>query len=302
MPLLTAFPAFHKVAGRTVLIVGSGAAAAAKARLLGETEARLRVVAEAPDAELTADLARSASRRSWRASRQTISTASTLAFAATEDEAEDRRDRRRRARGARAGQRRRPPGTLRFHHPCAREPRAARGRDRHRRRGPGARAPCPGEDRGDAVARDSAGSPRSPTACAASWPICCRSASPAAASGRSCSTGRSRRARFAGDAAGARSEAMRMMAAEPDVGGFVWLVGAGPGATDLLTLRAQSILQEADVIVHDALVPLDVVAMGRRDAAADLGRQAQGPPRGEPGRDRRDTRRARPRPAAASCG
>ncbi len=48
--------------------------------------------------------------------------------------------------------------------------------------------------------------------------------------------------------------------------GYVWLVGAGPGAEDLLTLRAHRALMEADVIVHDALVPEGVIAMGRRDA------------------------------------
>lgn len=48
--------------------------------------------------------------------------------------------------------------------------------------------------------------------------------------------------------------------------GMVWLIGAGPGAEDLLTLRAQRLLQEADVIVHDQLVPSGVVEMGRRDA------------------------------------
>jgi len=48
--------------------------------------------------------------------------------------------------------------------------------------------------------------------------------------------------------------------------GVVWLIGAGPGAADLLTLRAQRILQQADVIVHDQLVPDAVVEMGRRDA------------------------------------
>lgn len=53
---------------------------------------------------------------------------------------------------------------------------------------------------------------------------------------------------------------------EPERAGFVSLVGAGPGAEDLLTLRAQRALQEADIILHDALVPDGVIAMGRRDA------------------------------------
>ncbi|MDB5621961.1 MAG: cobA [Devosia sp.] len=48
--------------------------------------------------------------------------------------------------------------------------------------------------------------------------------------------------------------------------GVVWLIGAGPGSEDLLTLRAQRLLQDADVIVHDQLVPDVVVQMGRRDA------------------------------------
>jgi uroporphyrin-III C-methyltransferase / precorrin-2 dehydrogenase / sirohydrochlorin ferrochelatase len=51
-----------------------------------------------------------------------------------------------------------------------------------------------------------------------------------------------------------------------DAPGVVWLIGAGPGAEDLLTLRAQRLLQEADIIVHDHLVPEGVVEMGRRDA------------------------------------
>ena len=48
--------------------------------------------------------------------------------------------------------------------------------------------------------------------------------------------------------------------------GIVHLVGAGPGAADLLTLRAQRLLGEADVIVHDRLISAEVLDMARRDA------------------------------------
>jgi uroporphyrin-III C-methyltransferase/precorrin-2 dehydrogenase/sirohydrochlorin ferrochelatase len=47
--------------------------------------------------------------------------------------------------------------------------------------------------------------------------------------------------------------------------GIVHLVGGGPGAADLLTIRAQRLLGEADIIVHDRLVSDEVLAMARRD-------------------------------------
>ena len=49
-------------------------------------------------------------------------------------------------------------------------------------------------------------------------------------------------------------------------GGIVFLVGAGPGAADLMTLRAQRLLGEADVIVHDRLIGDAVLDLARRDA------------------------------------
>ena len=51
-----------------------------------------------------------------------------------------------------------------------------------------------------------------------------------------------------------------------DAPGSIALVGAGPGARDLLTLRAVERLQEADVIFYDRLVCEDVLELARRDA------------------------------------
>lgn len=48
--------------------------------------------------------------------------------------------------------------------------------------------------------------------------------------------------------------------------GSIALVGAGPGARDLLTLRAVERLQEADIIFYDRLVDVDVLELARRDA------------------------------------
>ncbi len=65
----------------------------------------------------------------------------------------------------------------------------------------------------------------------------------------------------------ARREATRLLkgVAADRLEGRVFLVGAGPGAEDLLTLRAHRLMMECDVIVYDALVPREVVDMGRRD-------------------------------------
>lgn len=68
------------------------------------------------------------------------------------------------------------------------------------------------------------------------------------------------------DVDAAHSAAAKLLLSPESPEGYVWLVGAGPGAEDLLTLRAQRVLMQADVIVYDALVPQEIVNMGRRDA------------------------------------
>ena len=54
--------------------------------------------------------------------------------------------------------------------------------------------------------------------------------------------------------------------------GKVYLVGAGPGAPDLLTLRAARLIESADIVFHDALVHPEVLAL-TRGRLVDVGKR-----------------------------
>ncbi|MFC2951682.1 siroheme synthase CysG [Marinicaulis aureus] len=75
---------------------------------------------------------------------------------------------------------------------------------------------------------------------------------------------------LAGDEAGAH-EAMLALINRPQTEeksntGAVHIVGAGPGDPDLLTIKALRLLQRADVILYDRLVSDEILNLARRDA------------------------------------
>ena len=60
--------------------------------------------------------------------------------------------------------------------------------------------------------------------------------------------------------------------------GWVWLVGAGPGDAGLLTLHALNALQQADVVVYDALVDESILKLARVGALVEYAGKRGGKP------------------------
>ncbi|WP_051631312.1 siroheme synthase CysG [Afifella pfennigii] len=263
---LDVFPAFHKVAGRRVVVVGGGEEAAAKVRLLGESSAEILVVTPRAEPVLHEAIAEVGATHAARALRADDLVGAVLAFAATGEKEADRKVvLAARARGVPANAVDRPD-LCDFYTPALVN-----------------RAPL-------AVAITTSGAApvlarrlraRIEAMLPAGYGGFVAFADALRARVQAHLAGAEARRRFwgrffdsaaaplffAGEVAGAKREAERLIeeAASPSRG-FVALVGAGPGAEDLLTLRAQRHLQEADIIFHDALVPASLVAQGRRDA------------------------------------
>ncbi|PWW03885.1 uroporphyrinogen-III C-methyltransferase [Hoeflea marina] len=262
---LTTFPAFFKVGGRKVAVFGNGAEAAAKARLVANTSAEIHVYADQPEAELIEAVRKHDLLLVRSAFADAHLDDAVMVFAATGDAATDR------AIVAAARVRRIPanavdqPDECDFFTPALVN------------RAPVAVA-IGTEGAGPVLAQmirarvDQMLSPSLGT-------LASLAASYRGAVDRLLPRGVARRIfwrRFfeadvashvaSGDLTQARRAATRMLRGREPVPGHVWLVGAGPGAEDLLTLRAQRAMMEADAIVHDALVTEEIVNMGRRDA------------------------------------
>jgi len=56
--------------------------------------------------------------------------------------------------------------------------------------------------------------------------------------------------------------------------GTVFLVGAGPGAVDLLTLRAARLLERADIVFYDALVPDAILSLSGNSLKVKVGKRS----------------------------
>lgn len=261
---LNAFPVFMRVEGEAVAIVGGGDAALAKARLVGQSSAVLRIIAQTAEAELLSFIAATGAVHVGAAYEAAHLEGAAMVFAASGDEALDRRvveDARRLSIPVNAVDR---PELCDFFTPALvnRAPVAIaigtegagpvlaqmlRGRiDRMLSPSLGALATLAASFRG-AAERLPKGTGRRRF-----W--------------RDFFAGAPARAVEAGEFARAHDAAVELLVSNAPASGHIALVGAGPGAEDLLTLRAHRLLMEADVIVHDALVPEAIVAMGRRDA------------------------------------
>lgn len=69
------------------------------------------------------------------------------------------------------------------------------------------------------------------------------------------------------------SQNARKDGAPSDLAGKVFLVGAGPGDPELLTVRAMRLIQSADVVLHDDLVPQAILELAAKAEIVNVGKR-----------------------------
>lgn len=270
------FPIFRDLRGRRVIVSGGGEVARAKLRLLLRTEARLQVFAEAPQDEIRALAAEGRLTLILRPLAEGDAQGAALVYAANADRAEDRRVA---ALARRDGVLVNVVDDLEasdFITPALvdRDPVVV---------AIGTEGAAPVLARGlKARIEELLPQTLGPLARAAA------AFRPAA---ESLPPGAPRRAFWArffdregpqvlvqGDAAAALPALLAEIQAEAPAPGRVVFVGAGPGDPELLTLRARNRLHEADVILHDRLVPQPILDLARREALfVETGKSAFAP-------------------------
>ncbi|WP_273726010.1 siroheme synthase CysG [Brucella gallinifaecis] len=263
--LLADFPAFFRVSEEVVVIVGGGEEALNKARLVAQTSARLRIIARELEPALASFIESHSAQHISQSFSADLLEGAKLVFVATGDEDQDR------VIAASAKAQKIPvnvvdrPALCDFLTPAIvnRAPIAI---------AIGTEGSAPVLAQMVRARIDAAFSPRLGELAhyAESWRPMVEKLLPKGLARRSFwrgfFSGSVARAVENGHREAAYKAANELIEQREHAAGYVWLVGAGPGAEDLLTLRAHRVLMEADVIVHDALVPEGVIAMGRRDA------------------------------------
>ncbi len=262
---LNAFPVFMRVEGEIVAVVGGGEEALAKARLIAQSSARIRIVADAPEPALGAWIGENGAEHIAAPYEEKHLAGARLVFAASGVEALDARvsaDARRLGLNVNAVDR---PELCDFFTPAMvnRAPVCIA-------IGTEGAAPVLSQLIRARIDRMLAPSLGALASLAETFRASAERLLPKGHERRrfwsDFFNGEPARELEIGHIDEARAAAAELLLRRQAVEGHVALVGAGPGAEDLLTLRAQRHLMEADVIVYDALVPEAIVAMGRRDA------------------------------------
>src|SRR5690606_8944660 len=263
--LLADFPAFFRVSEEVVVVVGGGEEALNKARLVAQTSARIRIVAEETEHHLAEFITSHDVEHIAAPSASKHVEGAKLVFVATGDEAQDR------AVAAVVKAQKVPvnvvdrPALCDFLTPAIVN------------RAPltiaiGSEGSAPVLAQMVRARIDAAFSPRLGELAhfAESWRPRVERALPKGLARRSFwrgfFSGRVAKAIENGDHAQASRAASDLIEQRDNAAGYVWLVGAGPGAVDLLTRRAHRCSMEPDVSFGDALVREGVSAMGRRGA------------------------------------